>query len=29
MARQIRSDKFLRFLAEMVHPVVRPDRNEA
>lgn len=23
------SDNFLRFLCEMVHPVVRPDRNEA
>ena len=23
------SDDFLRFLSEMVHPVVRPDRNEA
>ncbi len=23
------SEKFLRFLCEMVHPVVRPDRNEA
>lgn len=27
--RQGPSDNFLRFLCEMVHPVVRPDRNEA
>jgi hypothetical protein len=26
---QAPSDDFLRFLCEMVHPVVRPDRNEA